>query len=91
MSRHKPRNLLHRDKLTEFKAWVLDGRGYLEMPPTGHAYEVFRIRKYDPSGDGPDIFFYQKLPPTQHVTLDDDGERLVKKWLRSRRTKKCGT
>lgn len=36
-------------------------------------------------GDNPDIFFYQKEPPTAHVTLDRMGELLVKKWLRSKK------
>jgi len=83
VGRHQPRNLLHRNKLGAFKKWILDGKGYFEMPPTGHPYEVFRIRKYNPAGDEPDIFFYQKVR-YQHVTLDDEGEKLVKAWLRSR-------
>lgn len=87
VKRHQPRNLLHRNKLKDFKKWVLDGRGYFEKPPSGHEYEVFRFSKYTPQGDNPDIVFYQKIR-YQHVTLDEDGERLVKQWLRERNNAK---
>lgn len=78
------RSLLHKNKLEDFKKWVLDGRGYYQMPPTAHAYEVFRVRKYNRSGDEPDIFFYKK-DRTDHITLCEDGEKLVKAWLRDRK------
>lgn len=71
-----------------FKHWVLlPAQGYIERPPTGHAYEVLRIAKYTPNGDNPDVFFYLKDPPTQHVTLDRMGEALVRKWLRIKKPK----
>ena len=87
VGRHRPRNLLHRNKLDDFKKWVLDCRGYFELPPSGHAYEVFRFRKHCCSGSLPDIVFYQK-DRYQHVTLDDEGEKLVKKWLKERKDAK---
>lgn len=83
------RSLLHKDKLIFFKHWVLlPAQGYIERSPTGHAYEVLRIAKHTLSGDNPDVFFYLKDPPTQHVTLDRIGELLVKKWLRSKKAPK---
>lgn len=84
MSARSPTNLLHRDKLKDFKAWILDGKGYMLIPQTAHAYEVLRIRKYCRSGDEPDIVFYQRMLPTQHVTLCPEGRKLVQRWIRSR-------
>lgn len=84
--KHRARNLLHKDQLMFFKHWVLlPAQGYIEMSPTGHPYEVLRIRKKCRQGDLPDIFFYLKLPPTQHVTCDKLGTMLVRKWLRSKK------
>lgn len=86
--KHSTRALLHLDKLPFFKHWVLR-QGYREMPSTGHAYEVLRIRRINPQGDEPDIFFYQKNLPTQHVTLCRMGEKLVQKFIHSQKPPKA--
>lgn len=78
------RSLLHISKLDAFKEFVLD-EDYIIMSPTAHPYEVLRIRKYDQSGDSPDLTFYKKEPPTQHVTIPYEAEPLVRAFLAKQR------
>lgn len=77
------RDLLHASSLDAFLGWV-HTQGYLfrETPPKA-AYEVARFHKYDPSGTNPDIVIYRRLKG-DHLTLCEDGVRLVQRWIRFR-------
>lgn len=77
----RDRATLHKNHLPNFKRWVEELDGWIIMPPTAHAYEVFRIRKYSRSGDEPDIFFYRN-DKNDHITVQQEGVPLVRKWLR---------
>lgn len=77
------RDLLHASKLEDFVVWAL-ANGYQHHATSPRAcYEVARLSLYDPSGYQPHIVIYRRLTG-QHLTLCEDGVRLVQRWIRSR-------
>lgn len=84
----RDRATLHRNHLADFKQWVEDLGGWKIMEPSGHEYEVFRIRRYDPRGDAPDIFFYRRNH-TDHITVQKEAVPLVRAFLNDRKRLKA--
>lgn len=80
---HRPRNLLHRDKLHEFKQWLINDGRWIIKEPSGHKYEVLRFSEYTPQGDNHDLVIYQK-ERYQHCTLDEETEVLVRTYLKDK-------
>jgi hypothetical protein len=76
------RRTLHISKIDEFARWAVE-HGYVREPVKGD-YVVLRLRKRFPTRDAP-LVFYQKLPPTEHVTAYGDGYRLISQWLKLRK------
>lgn len=77
------RDLLHASKLEDFVAWAR-ANGYVHHQTSPNAsYEVARLSPYDPGGYRPHIVIYRRLSG-QHLTLCEDGVRLVQRWIRSR-------
>ncbi|AUR92503.1 hypothetical protein NVP1173O_27 [Vibrio phage 1.173.O._10N.261.55.A11] len=72
------RNLLHRDKLEDFKAWLEANYGWITLPTKG-AYEVLRWSdgRY---GESMKIIFSGKSP--QHLSCNEASIPYVKRFIR---------
>lgn len=80
----RDRATLHRAHLKDFREYLEHEGGYIFPEPTAHEYEVLRVRKYNRSGDEPDMFFYRRAH-TDHITVPSEMVRVVKKFLRHRK------
>lgn len=81
---NRRRDLLHISQTVPFILWAIS-EGYANEVPKG-AYEVIRLRWQE---NAP-LLFYERLSsasgqPLQHLTCTDDGTKLVRRFLRSKR------
>jgi hypothetical protein len=80
------RNLIHLNKIEDFKAW-LQSKGWT-LEPTKDCFEVIRARK-----DGELVIFYQRGGPkpmrqTEHLTAWGTGYQLSVQYIREKRKEK---
>lgn len=82
------RGKLHESKVEEFAAWA-EQNGYRREPvPPKAAYEALRLRAVD---GGAPILFHRRTHANMfggrplHLTVSIDGQRLVCRWLATRR------
>lgn len=76
------RNLLHKNKLEDFKRWLIS-KGW-ELEPTRGVYEALRARR----GNGSPLIIFAKDDHKEHVTVQSKDFRVVKAYLRDSRLKK---
>lgn len=73
------RNLLHKNKLDDFKRWLVKDGWKIE--PTKGLYEVLRARK----GNKRPLIIYARDNSKEHVTVQARDVYIVKAYLRDRR------
>jgi len=78
MANRRRRNLLHINKLEEFKMWLQE-HGWKECPVKG-AYEVLRMRH---PNEKPPLLIYTRVGK-EHLTVYGKGIELVYMWLEDR-------
>jgi hypothetical protein len=71
------RNLLHKNKLKDFKTW-LQRRGWVEEFTKG-PYEVLRMEH--PMGNAP-LIVYTKQNAKEHLSIHDIAYKLCCVWLK---------
>lgn len=74
----RDRSKLHKYKLDQFISWCVHEKQYAKMEPKGQ-YEAFRIIK------DKKLIVGHKRDRTNHITITNDGIKLVNEWLRSKR------
>jgi hypothetical protein len=84
---NRRRDLLHRDRLHEFRLWAARN-GYV-IEPTKGAFEVLRVRE---AGGGAPIIFHERGSNTSgngdgsdHITATGKGVRMVLDFLHDTR------
>ncbi len=73
------RNLLHKNKLDDFRQWLIKEGWVIE--PTKGDYEVLRARK----GNKPPLIVYARNNIKEHVTVQARDVYIVRAYLRERR------
>lgn len=78
------RNLMHRNHLVPFLDWAR-GQGWTRAALRG-SYEVLRLTR---PGDLP-VIVYERDGAPEHLTLQKNGERVFREFLRDRKAGREG-
>ncbi len=74
------RNVLHKNKLEDFKVWC--DKNDIVYEETGYDYEVLRLVGV---GEKP-LIFYARSSPTDHITVPAEAMKFVNRFLNDRKS-----